>query len=94
MPQEQNARLDAVRAACLEAAQQAYEDAGIQGLCAEGRWEAALSAMRHVDLTSAVGAASSGPGAVAAFDCSRRAHEGDAADHVTPRNVRPLMRIP
>ena len=94
MPQEQDARLEAVRAACLEAAQQAYEDAGIQGLCADGRWEAALSAMRHVDLTSTVGAASSEPDAVSASDRSRRAHEGDATDHVTPRNVRPLMRIP
>jgi hypothetical protein len=39
-----------VRQACLEAALQAYEDAGIQGLCAEGRWEAAVSALRTVDL--------------------------------------------
>jgi hypothetical protein len=29
---------------------QAYEDAGIQGLCAEGRWEAAISALRTVEL--------------------------------------------
>jgi hypothetical protein len=40
-----------VRAACLEAALAAYEDAGIRGLCAEGRWEAALAAMRHVELS-------------------------------------------
>ena len=33
------------------AALAAYEDAGIHGLCAEGRWEAALAAIRHVDLS-------------------------------------------
>ena len=31
-----------IRDACLEALLQAYEDAGVQGLCAEGRWEAAV----------------------------------------------------
>jgi hypothetical protein len=41
--------VETVRAACLEAALAAYEDAGIRGLCAEGRWEAALAAIRHVD---------------------------------------------
>ena len=39
-----------VRAACLEAALQAYEDAGMQGLCAEGRWEAAISALKTVEI--------------------------------------------
>jgi hypothetical protein len=42
---------EAVRAVCLNAALEAYEDAGIRGLCAEGRWEAALAAIRHVDLS-------------------------------------------
>jgi hypothetical protein len=42
---------ETVRAACLEAAQLAYEDAGIRGLCLEGRWEAALAAIRHLDLS-------------------------------------------
>jgi hypothetical protein len=41
-----------VRQACLEAIIQAYEDAGIQGLCAEGRWEVAVDALRTVDLTA------------------------------------------
>ena len=41
-----------VREACLEAIIQAYEDAGIQGLCAEGRWEVAVDALRTVDLTA------------------------------------------
>jgi hypothetical protein len=41
---------DAIRRALIDAAEAAYEDAGIQGLCAEGRWEAAVSAMRGVDV--------------------------------------------
>lgn len=40
---------NAIRRALIDAAEAAYEDAGIQGLCAEGRWEAAVSAMRAVD---------------------------------------------
>ena len=40
-----------IRNACLEAVRQAYEDAGVQGLCAEGRWEAAIGALRTLDLT-------------------------------------------
>jgi hypothetical protein len=40
-----------VRAACVDAALAAYEDAGIRGLCADGRWEAALAAIRDVDLS-------------------------------------------
>lgn len=45
---------ETVRAACVKAALEAYEDAGIQGLCAEGRWEAALSAIRNLDLDRVV----------------------------------------
>jgi hypothetical protein len=33
-----------------DAGPQAYEDAGIQGLCAEGRWEAAVGALKTVEL--------------------------------------------
>ena len=39
-----------IRQALLAAALAAYEDAGIQGLCEEGRWEAAVGAMRRLDL--------------------------------------------
>ena len=39
-----------IRDACLQAALQAYEDAGIQGLCEEGRWEAAVGALKTVEL--------------------------------------------
>ena len=35
-----------VRDACLNAARAAYENAGISGLCEEGRWECALDAIR------------------------------------------------
>jgi hypothetical protein len=44
-----------IREACLEAIVQAYEDAGMQGLCADGRWEVALGALRTLDLTSVLG---------------------------------------
>ncbi|NIR58247.1 MAG: acetyltransferase [Gammaproteobacteria bacterium] len=40
----------AVRAACLEAARAAYEEAAIAGLCHEGAAEVALDAIRTVDV--------------------------------------------
>ena len=43
-----------IRELCLDAVLQAYEDAGMQGLCAEGRWEAAVDALRTVDLAPLV----------------------------------------
>lgn len=43
---------ETVRQACIAAALAAYEDAGVLGLCAEGRWEAAISAMQSLDLRS------------------------------------------
>ena len=39
-----------IRDAYLEALLQAYEDAGVQGLCAEGRWETAVGALKTVEL--------------------------------------------
>ena len=39
-----------IRDACLEAVLQAYEDAGMQGLCGEGRWEAAVGALKTIEL--------------------------------------------
>lgn len=38
-----------VRDECIQAALSAYEDASISGLCAEGAFEAAVSAMRMLD---------------------------------------------
>ena len=40
-----------VRRTLLEAALRAYENAGVSGLCEEGRFEAAIDAMRSADLT-------------------------------------------
>ena len=45
---------ETVRAACVDAALLAYEDAGIRGLCVEGRWEAALAAIRRLDLSGII----------------------------------------
>jgi hypothetical protein len=41
-----------IRRALIDAAESAYEDAGIRGLCEEGRWEAAVSAMRALDVVA------------------------------------------
>lgn len=41
---------EAVRAACLTAALESYEDASIRGLCHEGAWECAVGAIRTLDL--------------------------------------------
>jgi CBS domain-containing membrane protein len=41
---------ETVRRACIDAALSAYEEASIRGLCREGAWEAAVGALRTVDL--------------------------------------------
>jgi GNAT superfamily N-acetyltransferase len=43
----------ALRDACARAAIDAYEEAGVQGLCAEGRFEAAIGAIERVTLPAA-----------------------------------------
>jgi glutamate formiminotransferase/formiminotetrahydrofolate cyclodeaminase len=50
-------RAEAMRRALIEAALSAHEDAGLSGLCAEGRWEAAIDAMRSIDLANGSAAA-------------------------------------
>jgi hypothetical protein len=45
---------EAIRAACLEAALRAYEDAGISGLCEDGRWECAVQAIQGLDVTALI----------------------------------------
>jgi hypothetical protein len=52
---------ETVRAALVEAAREAYEDAGFAGLCAEGRWERALDAVRALDLDAVIGARPDAP---------------------------------
>jgi hypothetical protein len=49
---------EAVRDACGKAAQEAYENAGISGLCEEGRWECAVAAIRALDLEAVINALS------------------------------------
>jgi len=41
---------EAVRAACLQAAQQGYERAAADGLCDEGALEVAMDAIRALDI--------------------------------------------
>ena len=41
----------AVRAACVQAAIEGYEHAQIAGLCQAGAWEAAVDAIRMVNLS-------------------------------------------
>ena len=56
----QNELAESVRRACIEAALDAYESAGISGLCAEGRWELAIQAMRCLELGPLIGDAGAG----------------------------------
>lgn len=51
---EKNALAEALRDALLDTLVEAHEDAGIRGLCGEGRFEAAVEAVRRVDLTALV----------------------------------------
>ena len=44
----------AVRAACLAAALESYEDASMRGLCHEGAWECAIGAIRALNVRSLV----------------------------------------
>ncbi|HEX8822823.1 MAG TPA: DUF3565 domain-containing protein [Archangium sp.] len=45
---------EAVREALRAAAVQAYEEGGLSGLCAEGRWELAVDALGATDLTPVI----------------------------------------
>lgn len=54
MKNDQKRLARAVREACVDAALRAYEEAGISGLCCEGRWEIAVDAMRNLDLAALI----------------------------------------
>jgi hypothetical protein len=54
VPAEIQHVIERVRAALVQAALTAYEDAAIRGLCPEGAWEVAVAAMRNLDLSQAV----------------------------------------
>ncbi len=45
---------ETVRNACLDAALEAYERAGLSGLCGEGRWELAVQAISRLDVRALV----------------------------------------
>lgn len=49
-PDTQQQLAETVREACITAALEGYERASICGLCREGAWEAAISAIRMLDI--------------------------------------------
>lgn len=64
MPTEDQAALElarAVRGACIAAALDGYERAQIAGLCQEGAWEAAVDAIRLLDLNPLLAPAPADP---------------------------------
>ncbi|MEO7104502.1 MAG: acetyltransferase [Gemmatimonadaceae bacterium] len=50
LPPDSRRVAEATRRALVEAALEAYEEAGLSGLCAEGRWEVAIGAIRDFDI--------------------------------------------
>ena len=50
-PRDERSKLvEAARTALIRAALEGYEEAGLAGLCDEGRWEMAVDRMRALDL--------------------------------------------
>ena len=47
---EQRWLAEAIRAACIQAALQGYEQAATDGLCDAGAWECAVETMRSLDI--------------------------------------------
>lgn len=45
---------EATQRALVTVALQAYEEAGLSGLCAEGRWEVAIGAIKSYDVRNVV----------------------------------------
>ena len=54
MSNEQQQLAETVRAACIKTALETYEEGGVLGLCAEGRWEYAISALQQLDLDTLI----------------------------------------
>lgn len=46
---EQRRIAEAIKAACLKAAIEAYQHAKMSGLCQEGAWELAMDAIKSLD---------------------------------------------
>ncbi|MDT0634305.1 hypothetical protein [Spectribacter hydrogenoxidans] len=59
-PDNAAALAERVREACIEAAIQGYEDAAMAGLCHEGCWEAAISAIRRLSVKALTAEADDG----------------------------------
>ena len=45
---------EAVRAACVRAALDGYEQAGFGGMCEEGRWEMVVDALKTLDVDAII----------------------------------------
>lgn len=58
---QQRQTAEAVRAACVQAALDGYERAGLSGLCEAGRWEMAVDSIQSLDLNAVVRELSQGP---------------------------------
>lgn len=52
MTQRMDQQAEQIRRAMIRAFERAYEDAGLRGLCPEGRYEAAIEAVRQLDLNA------------------------------------------
>lgn len=50
MTERERRLAERVRTACVSTALEAYHDAGLSGLCAEGRWEYTIGVLRQMDL--------------------------------------------
>lgn len=62
MPRDPAELAETVRRACIRAALDAYEAAGMSGLCEAGRWEAAIDAIRRADVSVLLGEGEPGRG--------------------------------
>lgn len=54
MSNEQQQLAETVRTAFIKTALETYEEGGVLGLCAEGRWEYAISALQQLDLDALI----------------------------------------
>ena len=61
LEEERRRTAEVVRAACVRAALEGYERAGISGLCEAGRWEMAVDAIQSLDVKALVRELPDGP---------------------------------
>lgn len=50
--QRMDQQAEQIRRAMIRAFEQAYEEAGLRGLCPQGQYEAAIDAARQLDLSA------------------------------------------